>query len=234
MRFIDKSKTALQAEKDRSENLLLNILPADIATELKEKGHSEAQHIDHVSVLFTDFKGFTAMSEQLSPKNLVKDLHECFSLFDHICTKYGIEKIKTIGDAYMAAAGLPKPNPNHAENLVKAALEMAQVVRLGKVKKIAHDQPFFEVRIGIHVGPVVAGIIGLKKFQYDIWGDTVNTASRMESNGAVGQVNISHATYLLLKDVPGFSFEGRGEIEVKGKGKMAMWFVRSKVAKTRT
>ncbi|MCF8259099.1 MAG: tetratricopeptide repeat protein [Flavobacteriales bacterium] len=210
-------------ERDRSDGLLLNILPVAVAEELKEKGEAEAQLFEQVTVLFTDFKGFTAMSEQLSPKELVKDLHECFSQFDHICEKHGIEKIKTIGDAYMAAGGLPTPNTTHATDVVKAALEMAEVVELGKAKKIAAGLPYFEIRIGVHTGPVVAGIVGIKKFQYDIWGDTVNTASRMESSGEVGRVNISEATYALVKDQ--FACEFRGEVEAKGKGKLGMWFV---------
>lgn len=219
--FVQRNR--IGKEKERSEELLLNILPAETAKELKEKGHADARLIDEVTVLFTDFKGFTAMSEKLSPEALVKDLHLCFSLFDGICEKYGIEKIKTIGDAYMAAGGLPTPNTTHAEDVVKAALEMAQVVEDGKAKKIAEGLPYFEIRVGVHTGPVVAGIVGIKKFQYDIWGDTVNTASRMESSGEVGNVNISHSTYERVKDR--FACTYRGEIEAKGKGKLGMYFV---------
>lgn len=226
LQYVRKSKAALQKEKDRSEELLLNILPEETAEELKAKGSSDARLIDSVTVLFTDFKGFTQLSEVLTPQELVKDLHDCFSAFDLILGKHGIEKIKTIGDAYMAAGGLPTPTEDHAVRVIRAALEMRDFVEEGKTRKIAANLPYFEIRIGVHTGPVVAGIVGIKKFQYDIWGDTVNTASRMESSGEVGKVNISESTYELVKKE--FSFEERGEIEAKGKGKMRMYFVSEK------
>lgn len=216
-----------QVEKlyNRSEELLLNILPVETAEELKAKGHVEAELIDEVTVLFTDFKGFTALSEQLTPKELVRDIHECFSEFDRIMQKHGVEKIKTIGDAYMAAGGLPQPNSTHAIDVVKAALEMVEFVEQGKVTKKLNGLPFFEVRVGVHTGPVVAGIVGIKKFQYDIWGDTVNTASRMESSGEPGKVNISESTYQLIKEK--FNCRHRGKVAAKGKGEIDMYFVES-------
>jgi len=213
----------ISKEKARSEELLLNILPYEVAEELKEKGSADARLIDEVTVLFTDFKGFTQLSEMLTPQELVADLNECFSAFDRICAKHRIEKIKTIGDAYMAAGGIPIPTETHATDVVLAALEMRDFIEDGKTRKIAEGRPYFEIRIGIHTGPVVAGIVGIKKFQYDIWGDTVNTASRMESSGEVGRVNISETTYGLVKEE--FNCTFRGEIEAKGKGKVKMYFV---------
>jgi class 3 adenylate cyclase len=214
-------------EKKRSEELLLNILPAEVAEELKAQGAANAKQIDQVTVLFTDFKGFTALSELVTPAELVRDLNECFSAFDRITEKFGIEKIKTIGDAYMAAGGLPTPNTTHATDVIRAALEMRDFIAQGKARKITAGLPYFEIRIGIHTGPVVAGIVGVKKFQYDIWGDTVNTASRMESSGEVGQVNISEATYALVREQAGslFDFTARGKVQAKGKGELEMYFV---------
>ncbi|MBL0043077.1 MAG: adenylate/guanylate cyclase domain-containing protein [Flavobacteriales bacterium] len=220
-----RQRGRIKKEHERSEELLLNILPEEVAAELKAKGSADAHLIEHVTVLFTDFKGFTAMSEQLTPKELVRDIHECFSAFDRIMEKHGIEKIKTIGDAYMAAGGLPTPNTTHALDVVKAALEIRDFIAEGKARKVAAGLPYFEIRIGIHTGPVVAGIVGVKKFAYDIWGDTVNIASRMESTGEVGQVNISGSTYALVKDKPRLKFTSRGKVQAKGKGEMEMYFV---------
>ena len=210
--------------KRKSDELLLNILPSEVAEELKAKGSADAKMIDEVTVLFTDFKGFTSLSEKLTPTALVAEINECFSAFDRIMEKYGVEKIKTIGDSYMAAGGLPTANKTHPDDVVKAALEIQKYMIAHKAKKEAAGELFFEIRIGVHTGPVVAGIVGVKKFQYDIWGDTVNTASRMESSGAVGKVNISGATYELVKDK--FICEYRGEIAAKNKGMMGMYFVK--------
>lgn len=218
-------RNRISKEKKRSENLLHNILPAEVAAELKEKGESEARDFDDVTVLFTDFVSFTQTAEKLTAKELVSEINTCFKAFDAIVEKYSIEKIKTIGDAYMAAGGLYTPRISEPKDVAKAATEMQAFMLKRKAEHSEQHLPYFDMRVGIHTGPVVAGIVGVKKFQYDIWGDTVNTASRMESNGEVGRVNISQATYELLKDDPQFTFESRGKVDVKGKGEMQMWFV---------
>jgi class 3 adenylate cyclase len=225
VRYIRKSNALLQIEKDRSENLLLNILPVDIAAELKEKGRADARDFDMVSILFTDFKGFTEASAKLNAQDLVSEINTCFEAFDGIMAKYGVEKIKTIGDAYLAAGGLPVPDDDSTKNTVLAALEMQAFISQRKAEMDVAGKPAFEMRVGVHTGPVVAGIVGVKKFQYDIWGDTVNIASRMESSGEVGKVNISQTTYEILKDAPDFKFVNRGKIEAKGKGDVEMYFV---------
>ena len=222
---IRKQKKIIEKEKKRSDELLLNILPEEVAEELKETGAAKAKLIDEVTVLFTDFKGFTAHSAQLSPQKVVEEINECFVAFDHIMDKYNIEKIKTIGDSYMAAGGLPTPNTTHVEDVIRAALEIQEFIVAKLEERTKLGQSFFEVRIGVHTGPVVAGIVGIKKFAYDIWGDTVNTASRMESNGAPGKVNISESTYNLIKNNPAFVCEPRGKVQAKGKGELEMYFV---------
>ncbi len=224
-REVQERTAQLRSERDRSEGLLLNILPSEVAEELKNTGEAQARHFDTVTILFTDFKGFTQLSEQVTPTELVAELNTCFKAFDAIITARGIEKIKTIGDAYMAAGGLPDPASSTPAGVVHAALEMQTFMKQHKAEREAAGKPFFEMRVGIHSGPVVAGIVGVKKFQYDIWGDTVNTASRMESSGEVGQVNISEATYALVKNETGLSFTPRGKVQAKGKGEMEMYYV---------
>jgi class 3 adenylate cyclase/CheY-like chemotaxis protein len=215
----------MSREKDRADELLKNILPAGIAAELKRLGHAEARHYEQVTVLFSDFKDFTGVSERLSPAELVDELNVCFNAFDRIMEKYGVEKIKTIGDAYMAAGGVPDPSGGMPIAVVHAALEMQGIMAERRIERIALGKPAFEMRVGVHTGPVVAGIVGRRKFQYDIWGDTVNIASRMESTGEVGEVNISGATYAIVKDEPDLTFRSRGRMQVKGKGEMEMFFV---------
>ncbi len=228
--YIRKSKAIIEKERDRSDNLLLNILPEEIARELKEKGRADARDFEMVSILFSDFKEFTSSSEKLSAKELVAEINICFEAFDAIMEKYGVEKIKTIGDAYMAAGGLPVPTADSTRNTVLAGLAMQAFIEKRKAENKSRGQTAFGMRVGIHTGPVVAGIVGVKKFQYDIWGDTVNTASRIESASEEGKVNISRSTYELLKDDETFVFESRGKIEAKGKGEIDMYFVATKVS----
>ncbi|WP_138507401.1 adenylate/guanylate cyclase domain-containing protein [Spirosoma lacussanchae] len=228
LNYVRKSRAALKIEKDRSEALLLNILPEEIAEELKEKGHVDAREYNLVSILFTDFKSFTQTAEQMSPQSLVEEIHTCFKAFDLIAGKYQIEKIKTIGDAYMAAGGIPHTDERALKNIVLAGLEMQTFMIQRAAENRAQGRPAFDMRLGIHAGPIVAGIVGVKKFQYDVWGDTVNTASRMESSGLVGKVNISETLYDLIKDEECFSFEYRGQVHAKGKGDMGMYFVEKK------
>jgi adenylate cyclase len=222
-RFIRRTNKIIEQEKIRSDKLLLNILPVETAEELKEKGTAQARSYSNVTILFTDFKGFTELSATLSPPALVKEIHYCYMAFDEIMVRHGVEKIKTIGDAYMAAGGLPKPNDSHAVDVTLAAIEIRDFMdKLIKQRKQV-GKPYFEIRIGIHTGPVVAGVVGIHKFAYDIWGDAVNIASRMESNSQPGKINISSATYDLIKDR--FQCTPRGEISVKGAGEKTMYFV---------
>jgi len=220
--FIRKTKQIIEEEKERSDKLLLNILPEETAQELKEKGRVKAKKYEAVTVLFTDFKGFTTYSENLSPEALVETVDFYFSKFDTIIEKHSLEKIKTIGDAYMCAGGLHDNEKDHASRMVLAAMEIASFVEETKNDIKASDLTF-DIRIGINTDPVVAGVVGTHKFAYDIWGDAVNVASRIESNSEAGKINISENTYELIKDSYDCAF--RGEIEVKNRGSLKMYFV---------
>ncbi|HEY5969175.1 MAG TPA: adenylate/guanylate cyclase domain-containing protein, partial [Chitinophagaceae bacterium] len=218
-----KTHKILDQQKNEIENLLLNILPAEVAHELKTTGHSTPRQYESVSVMFTDFKGFTTIADKMDPDHLVKELDDCFIAFDGIIEKYQLEKIKTIGDSYMCAGGIPTPDENHVLKIVKAGLEIQQYVATYNERRQEEGLEPWLVRIGIHVGPVVAGVVGKKKYAYDIWGSTVNIASRMESNGEPGKVNISSATYELIKDYYECSY--RGKISAKNIGEIDMYFI---------
>lgn len=211
----------LNEEKARSDRLMLNILPAPIADELMRTGRVLPVHFADASVLFTDFTDFTRRTEELAPAELVGELDECFSFFDEVVLRHGLEKLKTIGDSYMCVGGIPVPDAMHAINSVRAALEIRDFVRARTASK--PDGAGWHIRIGIHTGPLLAGIIGRAKFSYDVWGDTVNVASRMETAAVPGTVNISAQTYDVVKD--SFDCEHRGKIEVKGKGPVDMYVV---------
>lgn len=217
-REVENRTHQLQLEMQKSEDLLLNILPQEVAEELKSKGAAEARLYNHVSVLFTDFVNFTGIGVNLSPTELVNEIHYCFKTFDDITGKYGLEKIKTIGDAYLAVCGMPIVDPDHAIKVTNAAIDIRNFIH-----EYRQQGGMFEIRIGIHSGPVVAGIVGVKKFAYDIWGDTVNTAARMEQNSVNGKINISAYTYELIKDK--FNCTYRGKIKAKNKGEIDMYFV---------
>jgi class 3 adenylate cyclase len=226
-KFVKKTNSIIEEEKNRSNNLLLNILPEETALELKKNGKVQAKKFESVTVLFTDFEGFTQYAEKLPPEKLVESIDYYFSKFDTIMEKYNLEKIKTVGDAYMCAGGLPFPTRDHAYKMTLAALEIARFVNISE-ELITQNQTHFKIRIGINTGPLVAGVVGIKKFSYDIWGDTVNIASRMESNSEPGRINISEHTYQIIKN--DFDCEYRGEIEVKNKGMMKMYFVNDPIA----
>ena len=223
LRTLQERNNELAIEKEKSETLLLNILPIKVATELKEKGSSEAKLFTDVTIIFIDFVGFTNVTERMSPKELVSEIDYCFKNFDLIISNFGLEKIKTVGDAYIAAAGLPEFSDAHALNTVKAAIAICEFMEEYKKQRLKTDAVYFEHRIGIHSGSVVAGIVGIKKFAYDIWGDAVNTAARMEQNSEPGRINISKATYDLVKT--DFEFQHRGKVKAKNKGTLDMYFL---------
>jgi class 3 adenylate cyclase len=214
-----------ETEREKSNQLLINILPRDVAEELKETGQVNPVYYESATILFTDFKGFTRIAETMTPKELINQLDGAFLQFDEISERFRLEKLKTIGDAYMCAGGLPVPNQTHPYDVCLAALEIRSFMDQVRIMREKLNLPTWEIRIGIHSGPVIAGVIGKKKFAYDIWGDTVNTASRMETAGQVGKINISESTYELVKKY--FICESRGSIHVKNKGEMGMYFLES-------
>jgi len=224
--LVIKNKT-IETEKKRSDELLLNILPNETANELKSTGKAEPKNYKSVSIMFTDFKDFTLISEKLTPKELVSEIDSYFSAFDDIVAKFGIEKIKTIGDAYLCAYGINNSEQKNPSAIINAAKEILILVENYKKEREAEGKQGFSIRIGIHTGSIVAGVVGKHKFAYDIWGDAVNTAARMEQNSEAGKINISAATYELVKN--DFKFEHRGKIMAKNKGKIDMYFVEGEV-----
>jgi class 3 adenylate cyclase len=218
-----ESHEIIRQERDRSDNLLLNILPESTANELKEHGRAEPRQYEQATVFFSDFVGFSANSKAFAPDELIQELELFFGGFDEIIGKYGIEKIKTIGDAYMCASGLPTPTADHALGMIRAALEMLAFAEQCAKKQEARGLVPWRLRIGINSGPVIAGVIGNNKFIYDVWGDTVNLASRLETASEAGRINISEATLALIRDE--FNTDYRGEIEVKNMGFVKMFFV---------
>jgi class 3 adenylate cyclase len=214
----------VESERQKSDKLLLNILPSKVANELKENGEVKPKFYESVTIMFTDIKGFTQMALQIPDSELVAELDRTFNQFDFICDRHHIEKLKTIGDAYMCAGGLPDKNNTHPLDICLTALEIQNFMNeIGEIKKKISGKTFWKIRLGIHTGPAVAGIIGKNKFAYDVWGNTVNVASRMESLGKVGQINLSENTYSLVKNY--FICEYRGEVEIKHKGQMKMYFL---------
>ncbi|MEA5538263.1 adenylate/guanylate cyclase domain-containing protein [Limnoraphis robusta Tam1] len=217
-----KAEDALRVEKEKSEQLLLNILPQAIAEQLKQQPGLIADRFEQATILFADITDFTGLASQISPTELVSLLNQIFSSFDRLAERHGLEKIKTIGDAYMVVGGLPKPRQDHAEAIAQMALDMQQEIYRFK----REDNKILNLRIGINTGPVVAGVIGLKKFSYDLWGDAVNIASRMESHGKVGEIHVTEATYELLKHQ--YVLEKRGIVQVKGRGEMTTYWLKSR------
>ena len=223
LKILAEKNKAIEEERKRSDELLRNILPEEVMEELKQTGKTTARNYDLVTVMFVDFKDFTLISSDLTPEDLVSSIDLYFETFDKIVTDHDIEKIKTVGDAYLCAAGLPVPNTKNPVEMVDVAFKFLYEVERLKEKRIAENKTMFDVRIGIHSGPLIAGVVGTKKFAYDIWGDAVNTAARMQQNGEQGKINISGTTYELIKHR--FHCTHRGRIEAKNKGLVDMYFV---------
>lgn len=217
-----RARTELEAEREKSEKLLLNILPAAVARQLKQNQRTIAENFAEASVLFADIVGFTELSAGIPPTEMVTLLNQIFSEFDYLAERHRLEKIKTIGDSYMVVGGLPLERPDHLEAIADMALSMQEAI----AQFSTHKQTPIQMRIGINTGPVVAGVIGVKKFIYDLWGDTVNTASRMESQGVPGGIQVTEAVYLRLRDQ--YAFEKRGAIDVKGKGRMEVYLLQGR------
>jgi adenylate cyclase len=224
-KVLEEKNKIIQTERERSENLLLNILPATIAEELKNRGVAQSKQYREATVLFADFQNFTHAAEILGPEQLISELDYCFKAFDHIVEQYGLEKIKTIGDAYMCVGGVPDNSQATADRVVKAALAMQTFLEEYKTERKQQNRYFFEARVGVHTGAVIAGVVGQKKFAFDIWGDTVNVAARIEANGEPGKVNISGSTFDLVKSQ--FNCTPRGKIAAKNKGEVEMYWVES-------
>jgi adenylate cyclase len=222
-RLLREKNALIETERERSENLLLNILPALVADELKKNGRTSARFFEDVGVLFADFVNFSSIAEQISPQELVSDLDQCFKEFDHIVAQYGLEKIKTIGDAYMCAGGLPHGDGSRLADMVRAAMAMQNWLHQWNQERERTQKPRYDARIGIHRGPVVAGVVGSKKFAFDIWGDTVNIAARIEQAGEGGKINLSGEVFEVIKDQ--ITCRYRGKIAVKNKGEIEMYFV---------
>jgi class 3 adenylate cyclase len=218
-----KTNRILDKQKAEIETLLLNILPEEVARELQETGNATPKYYEKVSVLFTDFKSFSKLADHMSPQQVIEELNLYFTAFDSIIEKYNLEKIKTIGDAYMCAGGIPVADDSHLVNIIRASMEIQNYIEYMNLERRKAGKPEWEMRIGIHTGPLVAGVVGRKKYAYDIWGSTVNIANRMESNGEPGQVNISSATYELVKNQ--FACTYRGKISAKNIGEVDMYFV---------
>ncbi|MGZ3939778.1 MAG: adenylate/guanylate cyclase domain-containing protein, partial [Flavisolibacter sp.] len=223
MRTLEEKNKIIEEEKQRSDELLLNILPAEVMMELKKTGRTTARNYDLATVMFVDFKDFTLISNSLTPEDLVSAIDRYFEVFDTIIAEHDVEKIKTIGDAYLCAGGLPQPNTKNPVEMVDVAFKFLRAVEQLKKERAVENKFGFEIRIGIHSGPLIAGVVGIRKFAYDIWGDAVNTAARMQQNGCEGKINISGTTYELVKHR--FYCTPRGRIEAKNKGLVDMYFV---------